>query len=73
MTITPVGISAYDPFLPSGATGDDVVEFFEWETRGEPGAKWVVKGTLNRGRGESHVVILFQVSHSNFFLSDKTR
>ena len=31
-----------------GATGDDVVEFLDWETR----EKWVVLGQLNRGRGK---------------------
>ena len=30
-----------------GATGDDVVEFLDWDTRN----KWVVQGKLNRGRG----------------------
>ena len=31
-----------------GATGDDVVEFLDWDTR----EKWVTKGKLNRGRGK---------------------
>ena len=31
-----------------GATGDDVVEFLDWETK----EKWVVLGQLNRGRGK---------------------
>ena len=33
-----------------GATGDDVVEFLNWETRTE----WVTLEKLNRGRGGSY-------------------
>ena len=32
-----------------GATGDDLVEFLDWETKTE----WRVMGKLNRGRGGS--------------------
>ena len=31
-----------------GATGDDIAEFLDWDTRD----KWVTIGKLNRGRGE---------------------
>jgi len=34
-----------------GASGSEVVEFFDWENRSLKDAKWVVKGRLNRGRG----------------------
>ena len=36
-----------------GATGDDVVEFLDWDTR----EKWVTKGKLNRGRGKWNTLI----------------
>ena len=33
--------------VAGGATGDDVVEFFDWEEQTE----WKVIGKMNRGRG----------------------
>ena len=38
-----------------GATGDDVVEFLDWDTRD----KWVQLGKLNRGRGKYIYTTLF--------------
>ena len=43
-----------------GATGDEVVEFLDWESRNDKDAKWIVMSQLNRGRGkkEQECVIL---------------
>ena len=35
-----------------GATGDEVVEFLDWESRNDKDAKWIVMSQLNRGRGK---------------------
>ena len=45
-----------------GATGDEVVEFLDWESRNDKDAKWIVMSQLNRGRGkkEQECVILIR-------------
>jgi hypothetical protein len=44
-----------------GATGDDLVEFLDWEDQ----MQWVTLGKLNRGRGQSPVLKL--ISGIDFF------
>ncbi len=34
-----------------GATGDDMAEFLDWDTRADSAAGWRTLGRLNRGRG----------------------
>ena len=50
-----------------GATGDEVVEFLDWESRNDKDAKWIVMSQLNRGRGkEQECVILTWLASRNW-------
>jgi hypothetical protein len=44
--------------VAGGATGDDVVEFFDWEEQTE----WKTIGKMNRGRGTYEILNIFLLS-----------